>query len=372
MAVREGCHCVGQDLFLPRRRLGFSLVELLIVVGIIAILVALMLPAVHVARASARGMECKHNLRQIGMALHQHVSRTGEPPAAADFREALLPNVERQDAVFICPELGILQASYPVSESTESYGCNACVKRMQRDVNKIVMTDASDEILLFEGANKAAWDNAIRPRHAGAVNVLYFDGSVNARMPASIDAYDSADDFQIRKLLWKPQLPCDDAEQAAAGGGGCGLLGQYISLNGTSVDRLDATLHLPFGGSYFNGTPYNSPVPGATAGSPNLGSATWKGRIRASSSGQHVFYLSADNEASLYINGSLAVYRTAGGEAVRQYAPSGPIDMAANQWVSFELRWKEYHGGSPSHVSVLWSPQGGSPNEIPCDRLRSP
>lgn len=87
-----------------RRRSGFTLVELLVVIAIIGILMALLLPAVQVARESARRTHCSNNLKQLALACRSYLTTHQVfAPGHTDFggnehswMTLILPFVEQQ------------------------------------------------------------------------------------------------------------------------------------------------------------------------------------------------------------------------------------------------------------------------------------
>jgi prepilin-type N-terminal cleavage/methylation domain-containing protein/prepilin-type processing-associated H-X9-DG protein len=110
-----------------RRRPGFTLIELLVVIAIIAVLIGLLLPAVHKVREAANRMQCTNNLKQIALAVHAFESANrrlpyntiapGAPTSHAgttswSWLARTLPYIE-QDNVYVrglIPDLGLRQS----------------------------------------------------------------------------------------------------------------------------------------------------------------------------------------------------------------------------------------------------------------------
>src|SRR5215217_2852404 len=117
----------------PRRR-AFSLVELLVVIGIIAALISILMPALNRARVQARMVACQSNLRQIGQALTMYAGQHKGRPLPVwpwSWHPALTGNYVW--------DVGYQEFLYPWTKNKEVYRCpdrpeQAWVTRPRADV----------------------------------------------------------------------------------------------------------------------------------------------------------------------------------------------------------------------------------------------
>jgi len=100
-----------------RSRDGFTLIEVLVVICIIAVLVGLLLPAVQAAREAARRAQCANNLHQISLALHSYeATENCLPPAGpVSFLVSILPFAEQTP---LYNSLNLSQGQYSASNKT--------------------------------------------------------------------------------------------------------------------------------------------------------------------------------------------------------------------------------------------------------------
>ena len=181
-----------------RHRAGFTLIELLVVIAIIAILSAMLLPALQQAREKARQIVCMSNLKQIGLSTMMYCQDYGEyfPPRyypdGTTWNMLLFPYVKKVN-IFYCPSDRLTpgQCAYVINGSIAPQVTSPLKKLSQ-------ITQPSKTGIFVDGNTTNAAESSldrINRRHSGGVNIAFVDGHVEWRDGYGITDEDIIWDF---------------------------------------------------------------------------------------------------------------------------------------------------------------------------------
>lgn len=217
--------------FYPPNRKGFTLVEMLIAVAIIAILAIMITPAISNGIASAKAAKCVNNLRQLGLMSNTYSADFDNQfpwawGSVSSWMESMVAHVEfggdlakardaiaREKVPSRCPVRTLSNAEYDaINKKTYwySYGINYVNLggggALVPPISRLMVKNPSKCVFLADGKPETGWGYLVNPgwgdaqpsdRHQGRSNVLWADGHVTSEDQAWLVA-------PANRYLWQP------------------------------------------------------------------------------------------------------------------------------------------------------------------------